>query len=58
VVTQDVVNTYLQAFKSNNVGWAYWSWDPIFTFAIKDQSYQDTIYKAYLQNGINSFYRN
>jgi Cellulase (glycosyl hydrolase family 5) len=58
VVTQDVVNAYLQAFKSNNVGWAYWSWDPIFTFAIKDQSYQDTIYKAYLQNGINSFYGN
>ncbi len=56
VVTQDVVNNYLQAFKSDNVGWAYWSWDPIFTFAIKDQSYQDTIYKAYLQNGINSVY--
>lgn len=58
LVTQDVVNNYLQAFKSNNVGWAYWSWDPVFDFAIKDQSYQDTIYKAYLQNGINSFYGN
>jgi hypothetical protein len=55
-VTQDMVKNYLQAFKSNNVGWAYWSWDPVYTFAIKDQSYQDTIYKAYLQNGINSIY--
>jgi hypothetical protein len=55
-VTQEVVNNYLRAFKSNNVGWAYWSWDPIFTFAIKDQLYQDTIYKAYLQSGINSVY--
>jgi Cellulase (glycosyl hydrolase family 5) len=58
VVTQDTVNNYLQAFKSNNVGWAYFSWDPVFTFAIKDKSYQDTIYKAYLQNGIDSFYGN
>jgi hypothetical protein len=58
VVTQDVVNNYLRAFKSTNVGWAYYSWDPVFTFAIKDQSYQDTIYKAYLQNGISSFYGN
>ena len=57
-VTQRVVNNYLQAFESNNVGWAYWSWDPVFTFAIKDQSYQDTIYKEYLQGGINSFYEN
>ena len=58
VVTQDVVNNYLRAFRSTNVGWAYYSWDPIFSFAIKDQSYQDTIYKAYLQNGIKSFYGN
>ncbi len=56
VVTQDMVNNYLQAFKSNNVGWAYYSWDPVYDFAIKDQSYQDTIYKSYLQNGINSIY--
>ena len=58
VVTQDVVDNYLQGFKHNNVGWAYWSWDPVFNFAIKDQSYKDTIYKAYLQNGINSTYGN
>jgi hypothetical protein len=58
VVTQDMVNNYLQGFKRNNVGWAYWSWDPVFTFAIKDQSYQDLIYKTYLQNGINSIYGN
>ncbi|MDQ3903361.1 MAG: glycoside hydrolase family 5 protein [Thermoproteota archaeon] len=55
-VSQNVVNNYLQAFKSNNVGWAYWSWDPVFPFAVKDQSYQDTIYKAYLQSGIKSSY--
>ena len=58
IVTQDVINNYLQAFKSENVGWAYWSWDPIFTFAIKDQSYQDTVYKEYLENGIKSIYGN
>ena len=55
-VTQHVVNYYLRAFESNNVGWAYWSWDPVFTFSIKDQSYQDTIYKTFLQRGIDSFY--
>lgn len=58
VVTQDMVNNYLQRFKRNNVGWAYWSWDPVFAFSIKDQSYDNSVYKAYLQNGINSIYGN
>ena len=58
IVTQDVVDNYLQAFKNNNVGWAYYSWDPVYTYAIKDQSYKNTIYKAYLQNGISRIYGN
>jgi hypothetical protein len=57
-VTQDVVDNYLQSFRDNNVGWAYYAWDPIFTYAAKDQSYQNTIYKAYLQNGIITYYGN
>ena len=55
-INQDIMKTYLKAFKENNVGWAYWVWDPLYDYACKTQSYTNTQYAGYLDNAMAAVY--
>jgi hypothetical protein len=55
-INQDIMKTYLKAFKDNNVGWAYWVWDPLWPYACKNASYGNTQYLGYLDNAMAAIY--
>lgn len=40
--SQSLTDTYVAEMKKAGVGWAYWSWDPVWQYAMKDLSYQNT----------------
>ncbi len=56
-INQDIMEeTYLKAFKDNNVGWSYWVWDPLYDCACKTHSYVNTQYIGYLDNAMAAIY--
>ena len=51
-INQDIMKTYLKAFKENNVGWAYWAWDPVYDYSLKNPAHENTKYMGYLIEAI------
>jgi hypothetical protein len=51
-INQDIMKTYLKAFKENNVGWAYWVWDPVYDYSLKNPAHENTKYMGYLIEAI------
>ena len=56
-INQDIVQTYVKEFKDNNIGWAYWVWDPLYDYSLKNNVYESTKYMGYLVEAMTDSFR-
>lgn len=56
-INQDIIKTYVKEFNDNNVGWAYWVWDPLYDYSLKNNVYESTKYMGYLLGAMTDSFR-